>query len=220
MTDTLTNPAASTGGRLFAQAKDGTAGSGGRNRVRRHRLRRGNQRHRRGLLQHRDDGLSGDPHRSVLCRADRRLYLSAYRHRRHQYRRHRIALAGCARRWWCARTREHPSNYRALAALDRWLKNNNIPGIAGIDTRALTSAHPREGHAARHRGTCARRQVRRRRARRKRRAAFRVWKGSISRRKSVAASATTWREMPWAWNEGYGELARAEHGARSCSTTA
>src|SRR5271165_2996327 len=31
---------------------------------------------------------------------------------------------------------EHPSNYRAIAALDRWLKSHNIPAIAGIDTRA------------------------------------------------------------------------------------
>src|SRR6202142_4290105 len=34
---------------------------------------------------------------------------------------------------------EHPSNYRALTALDRWLKTHNIPAVAGIDTRALTS---------------------------------------------------------------------------------
>ncbi len=34
---------------------------------------------------------------------------------------------------------EHPSNYRSLMALDRWLKAHNIPAVAGIDTRALTS---------------------------------------------------------------------------------
>ena len=34
---------------------------------------------------------------------------------------------------------EHPSNYRALLALDAWLKKHNIPAVAGIDTRALTS---------------------------------------------------------------------------------
>ncbi|MGN6516894.1 MAG: glutamine-hydrolyzing carbamoyl-phosphate synthase small subunit [Rhizomicrobium sp.] len=32
-----------------------------------------------------------------------------------------------------------PSNWRALSTLDRWLKLHNIPGIAGIDTRALTN---------------------------------------------------------------------------------
>src|SRR6201989_996596 len=34
---------------------------------------------------------------------------------------------------------EHPSNYRHLLALDGWLKKHNIPAVAGIDTRALTS---------------------------------------------------------------------------------
>jgi carbamoyl-phosphate synthase small subunit len=31
-----------------------------------------------------------------------------------------------------------PSNYRASSTLDAWLKKQNIPGIAGVDTRALT----------------------------------------------------------------------------------
>src|SRR6516162_10119459 len=34
---------------------------------------------------------------------------------------------------------EMPSNYRALSALDAWLKKHNIPALAGIDTRALTN---------------------------------------------------------------------------------
>jgi carbamoyl-phosphate synthase small subunit len=34
---------------------------------------------------------------------------------------------------------EHPSNWRALQTLDRWLKKHNIPALAGVDTRALTS---------------------------------------------------------------------------------
>src|ERR1700744_5196595 len=34
---------------------------------------------------------------------------------------------------------EHPSNYRSLMALDRWLKAHGIPAVAGVDTRALTS---------------------------------------------------------------------------------
>ena len=40
-----------------------------------------------------------------------------------------------------------PSNYRATRHLDQWLKARGIIGICGIDTRALTSRHPREGHA-------------------------------------------------------------------------
>src|ERR1700744_5407603 len=31
-----------------------------------------------------------------------------------------------------------PSNFRAETSLDAWLKARSIPGIAGIDTRALT----------------------------------------------------------------------------------
>ncbi len=33
----------------------------------------------------------------------------------------------------------HPSNWRSLAPLDRWLKVHGIPGVASIDTRALTA---------------------------------------------------------------------------------
>ena len=36
-----------------------------------------------------------------------------------------------------------PSNWRAVKHFDNWLKSRNIPGISGIDTRALT-AHIRE----------------------------------------------------------------------------
>src|ERR1700742_3550437 len=40
---------------------------------------------------------------------------------------------------------ESPSNYRSLQALDRWLKKHNIPAVAGIDTRALTSLIRQKG---------------------------------------------------------------------------
>ena len=33
-----------------------------------------------------------------------------------------------------------PSNWRASQNLNQWLKENNIPGISGVDTRALTKA--------------------------------------------------------------------------------
>jgi len=39
-----------------------------------------------------------------------------------------------------------PSNWRAQSALDAWLKTNNLIGIAGLDTRALT-ARIRDGGA-------------------------------------------------------------------------
>ena len=31
-----------------------------------------------------------------------------------------------------------PSNFRSEDTIQNFLKNNNIPGIAGVDTRALT----------------------------------------------------------------------------------
>jgi carbamoyl-phosphate synthase small subunit len=34
----------------------------------------------------------------------------------------------------------NPSNYRSLANLDLWLKNNKIVGITGLDTRSLTNS--------------------------------------------------------------------------------
>jgi carbamoyl-phosphate synthase small subunit len=33
---------------------------------------------------------------------------------------------------------EHPSNFRSKMTLDEFLKKNNVPGLCGIDTRALT----------------------------------------------------------------------------------
>jgi carbamoyl-phosphate synthase small subunit len=101
---------------------------------------------------------------------------------------------------------ENPSNYRALAALDRWLKNHNIPGIAGIDTRALTSrireegmphgivAHAPDGkfdvdalvEAAR---------------------GFSGLEGLDLAKEVSTRQRYAWRETPWAWNKGHGELA-------------
>ena len=101
---------------------------------------------------------------------------------------------------------EHPSNYRSLAALDRWLKAHNIPAVAGIDTRALTSLIREKGmphgaiaNADNHdldRG------------------------GLLSQAKSfsglegldLAKDVTTrqiykWNETEWAWGQGYGKEA-------------
>jgi len=98
---------------------------------------------------------------------------------------------------------EHPSNYRSLAGLDRWLKAHNIPAVAGIDTRALTSMIREKGmphgvianagagsldHAA------LLNQAKR----------FSGLEG-LDLAKDVSTRQTyKWREMPWAWNEGYG----------------
>ncbi len=39
----------------------------------------------------------------------------------------------------------HPSNFRSEGTLDGWLRAQGIPGIAGVDTRALTRRIRREG---------------------------------------------------------------------------
>jgi carbamoyl-phosphate synthase small subunit len=98
---------------------------------------------------------------------------------------------------------DQPSNYRAMATLDRWLKRHNIPGIFGIDTRRLTArirdngmphgviAH--EGPA----GLDTDALVQQARA-------FPGLEG-LDLAKDVSCRQTfTWNETPWRWNQGYG----------------
>jgi len=100
---------------------------------------------------------------------------------------------------------EHPSNYRALAALDRWLRNNNLPGIAGIDTRALTSRIREKGmpHGIVAHAPDGKFDVD---------ALIKAARGfpglvGLDLAKDVSCRQRyDWREMPWAWNAGYGEL--------------
>jgi len=103
---------------------------------------------------------------------------------------------------------EDPSNYRALAALDRWLALNNIPGIAGIDTRALTSrirekgmphgivAHSPDGSF----DIAALTKVARE---------FPGLEGLDLAKDVSCRQSYTWRETPWAWNESYGDQQNA-----------
>ena len=99
---------------------------------------------------------------------------------------------------------EHPSNYRALSALDGWLKKHNIPAIAGIDTRALTNRIRELGmpHGvivqAKNGAIDVEAGVK----------AARGFPGLVGL--DLAKEVTTrqtykWRETPWAWNVGYGE---------------
>ncbi|HMH65525.1 MAG TPA: carbamoyl-phosphate synthase domain-containing protein, partial [Rhizomicrobium sp.] len=97
---------------------------------------------------------------------------------------------------------EHPSNYRSLSALDGWLKKHNIPAVAGIDTRALTSLIREKGmpHGV----------------------VVNLGNGELDRdaliaqaksfaglegldlAKDVTSRQTSrWDEMPWAWGKGY-----------------
>jgi carbamoyl-phosphate synthase small subunit len=98
---------------------------------------------------------------------------------------------------------EHPSNYRALAALDRWLKLHNIPGISGIDTRALTNRIREQGMphgvVAHHaRGDFDSNGL-------VRKALEFPGLVGLDLAKDVSCRQTySWREMPWAWGHGYG----------------
>ncbi len=99
---------------------------------------------------------------------------------------------------------EHPSNWRALASLDRWLKLHNIPAISGIDTRALTARiralgmpHGVVAHAPHGRFALATLANMARN--------FSGLEG-LDLAKEVSCRQTyTWRETPWAWGRGYGE---------------
>ena len=98
-----------------------------------------------------------------------------------------------------------PSNYRALSALDAWLKRHNIPAIAGIDTRALTNHIRNLGmpHGA---------IVQAKNGAIDSDAASRAARGfpglvGLDLAKEVTTRQTyTWRQTPWVWTEGYGEL--------------
>jgi carbamoyl-phosphate synthase small subunit len=99
---------------------------------------------------------------------------------------------------------EHPSNWRALAQLDRWLKAHNIPGIAGIDTRALTNrireqgmphgviAHSKDGTFDREALTKAAR-------------GFPGLVGLDLAKDVSCRQSYHWRETPWALEGGYAE---------------
>ncbi len=97
---------------------------------------------------------------------------------------------------------EHPSNYRAIAALDRWLKQHNIPGISGLDTRALTNRIREQGmphgvvaHQARSEFDTDS-LVRRARE-------FPGLVGLDLAKDVSCRQMYAWREVPWAWGHGY-----------------
>ena len=101
---------------------------------------------------------------------------------------------------------EHPSNYRSLAALDRWLKAHNIPAVAGIDTRALTSLIREKGmphgaivncgDAAPTRLRCCSRPK-----------AFRGWRDWISPRRSPRARCIAGTRCPGPGTKAMGKKA-------------
>jgi carbamoyl-phosphate synthase small subunit len=99
---------------------------------------------------------------------------------------------------------EHPSNYRAMGALDSWLKSHNIPGLAGVDTRALTSGIRRNGmpHGALAHAKEAALDFA---ALAEMARAFPGLVGLDLAKDVTSQQAWKWREQPWVWNEGYSE---------------
>jgi carbamoyl-phosphate synthase small subunit len=97
----------------------------------------------------------------------------------------------------------NPSNYRARRHLDQWLKARGVIGLAGIDTRALTSLIRTKGmpnaviaHDADGRFDL---EALRKEAR--------EWPGLVGMDlvpMVTAGQRFTWDETPWQWNVGYG----------------
>ena len=100
---------------------------------------------------------------------------------------------------------QHPSNYRALSALDGWLKTHNIPGLAGIDTRALTNRIRELGmpHGVIVTAKDGKLDIA---AGVKAAKAFPGLVGLDLAKEVTTKQTYKWREMPWAWNAGFGEL--------------
>ncbi|WP_425373294.1 glutamine-hydrolyzing carbamoyl-phosphate synthase small subunit [Mesorhizobium denitrificans] len=97
-----------------------------------------------------------------------------------------------------------PSNYRAHAHFDQWLKRRGIIAISGVDTRALTAAIRRNGapNAAIAYSPDGKFDV----EDLKRQAA--AWSGLVGldlAKEVTSGQTSSWNETPWAWNEGYGE---------------
>ena len=96
-----------------------------------------------------------------------------------------------------------PSNYRSHRHLDQWLKARGIIGLAGIDTRALTSLIRRNGmpnaviaHASDGKFDLDALK-----------AEARSWPGLVGMDlvpMVTSAQRFTWDETPWQWNIGYG----------------
>jgi carbamoyl-phosphate synthase small subunit len=104
---------------------------------------------------------------------------------------------------------EHPSNWRALSALDRWLKSHRIPGIAGVDTRALTVRIREQGMPH---GVVAHSPAGEfdmpglQKALRN----FPGLEGQDLAEQVTCGQTYEWHELPWSWSKGYGEQDKPE----------
>jgi carbamoyl-phosphate synthase small subunit len=97
-----------------------------------------------------------------------------------------------------------PSNYRALATLDRWLKRHNIPGISGIDTRKLTARIREKGmpHGVIAHDASGGFDFD---ALLEKAKAFPGLEGLDLAKEVSCRQMFSWTETPWRWNDGYGK---------------
>jgi carbamoyl-phosphate synthase small subunit len=102
-----------------------------------------------------------------------------------------------------------PSNYRASRHLDAWLKSRGVIGLAGLDTRALTSLIRKNGMpnaviAHEPSGDFDLDALKRE---------AKAWPGLVGMDlvpMVTTGQRFTWDETPWRWGEGYGRQDHAE----------
>ena len=98
---------------------------------------------------------------------------------------------------------DEPSNYRAAASLDRWLKRHQVPGISGVDTRRLTACIREKGmpHGviAHDSGSGFNLGELRHRAQ-----SFPGLEGLDLAKEVSCRQMFTWDQTPWVWDKGYG----------------
>ncbi len=101
---------------------------------------------------------------------------------------------------------EQPSNYRAMSALAGWLTQHAIPGIAGLDTRALTNRIREQGmpHGVVAHDPSGKFDIE---ALVKQAREFPGLVGLDLAKDVTCRQSYNWRETPWVWNKGYGEVA-------------
>jgi carbamoyl-phosphate synthase small subunit len=100
-----------------------------------------------------------------------------------------------------------PSNFRSTQTLDAWLKANSIPGICGVDTRALTR-HIRDAGAPN--GTLIHRPDGKIDAAAlvEEAAAWPGLEGMDLAKEVTARQSYNWDETAWALGKGYGKLGK------------
>jgi carbamoyl-phosphate synthase small subunit len=103
-----------------------------------------------------------------------------------------------------------PANYRSTAHLDAWLKRHGIPGLAGVDTRALT-ARIRDGGAPNgvlHFPADGRFDIAALIAQAK---AWPGLEGMDLAKEVTARQAYSWEEGVWSWGQGFGRQTAPKH---------